>query len=56
MNNYDSESWTIRKTEIMNELQIPHITKFVKYRGNWKEHVNRMNSDRTPKKILKYQS
>jgi hypothetical protein len=33
------------------------ITKFIcQYRKYWKEHVDRMSSDRIPKMILKYQS
>jgi hypothetical protein len=32
------------------------ITEFMyPYRKNWKEHVDRMSSDRIPKMILKYQ-
>jgi hypothetical protein len=33
--------------------QIKRIYK--KYRGNWKEHVERMSADRIPRKILKYE-
>jgi hypothetical protein len=33
--------------EIMREVQIPQITEFIeKYRINWREHVNRVTSDR----------
>jgi hypothetical protein len=32
------------------------ITEFIyQYRKNWKEHVDRMSSDRIPKMILKYE-
>jgi hypothetical protein len=32
------------------------ITEFTyQYRKNWKEHVDRMSSDRIPKVILEYQ-
>jgi hypothetical protein len=37
------------------ELQMSQITDFIyQYRKNWKEHVDRMSSDRIPM-ILKYQ-
>jgi hypothetical protein len=33
-----------------------HITEFIcQCRKNWKEHVDRMSSDRIQKMILKYQ-
>jgi hypothetical protein len=33
------------------------ITEFLyQYRKNWKEHVDRMSSDRIPKMVLKYQA
>jgi hypothetical protein len=45
-----------RNEDILTELQISQITEFIcQYRKNWKEHVDRMNSDRTAKMILKYQ-
>jgi hypothetical protein len=47
-----------RNDDILTELQISQITEFVyKYRKNWKEHVDRMSSDRIPntRMILKYQ-
>jgi hypothetical protein len=45
-----------RKEDISTELQISQITDFIyQYRKNWKEHVDRMSSDRIPKMILKYQ-
>jgi hypothetical protein len=32
------------------------ITEYIyQYRKNWKEHVDRMSSDRIPKMILKYE-
>jgi hypothetical protein len=32
------------------------VTEFMyQYRKNWKEHVDRMSSDRIPEMILKYQ-
>jgi hypothetical protein len=49
--------WDHRRNEdISTELQISHITEFIcQYRKNWKAYVDRMNSDRIPKMILKYQ-
>jgi hypothetical protein len=45
-----------RNEDILTELQISQITEFIcQYRKNWKEHVNRMSSDRIPKMILKCQ-
>jgi hypothetical protein len=45
-----------KRNEVIRELQIPQITEFIEqYRRKWKEHVNRMSSDRIPKRILKYQ-
>jgi hypothetical protein len=44
-----------RKEDILTELQISQITEFIcQYRKNWKQHVDRMGSDRIPKMILKY--
>jgi hypothetical protein len=49
--------WDHKSNEdILTELQISQITEFIcQYRKNWKEHVDRMSSDRIPKMILKYQ-
>jgi hypothetical protein len=45
-----------RNEDILTELQMSQITEFIyQYRKNWKEHVDRMSSDRIPKMILKYQ-
>jgi hypothetical protein len=45
-----------RNEDILTELQISQITEFTfQYRKNWKEHVNRMSSDRIPKMNIKYQ-
>jgi hypothetical protein len=45
-----------RNEDILTELQMSQITEFMyEYRKNWKEHVDRMSSDRIPKMILKYQ-
>jgi hypothetical protein len=45
-----------RNEDSLTELQISQITEFIcQYRKNWKEHVDRMGSDRIPKMILKYQ-
>jgi hypothetical protein len=45
-----------RNEDILTELQMSRITEFIcQYRKNWKEHVDRMSSDRIPKMILKYQ-
>jgi hypothetical protein len=42
--------------DILTELQILQITEFIyQYKKNWKEHVDRMSSDRIQKMILKYQ-
>jgi hypothetical protein len=49
--------WYHKRNEgILTELQMSQITEFIcQYRKNWKEHVDRMSSDRIPKMILKYQ-
>jgi hypothetical protein len=49
--------WDLKRNEdILTELQISHITEFIRqYRKNWKEYVDRMSSDRFPEMILKYQ-
>jgi hypothetical protein len=45
-----------RNEDILTELQVSQITEFIyQYRKNWKEHVDRISSDRIPKMILKYQ-
>jgi hypothetical protein len=45
-----------RNEDILTELQISRITELIyQYRKNWKEHVDRMSSDRISKMILKYQ-
>jgi hypothetical protein len=45
-----------RNEDILTELQISQIREFMcQYRKIWKEHVDRMSSDRIPKMILKYQ-
>jgi hypothetical protein len=39
-----------RNDDILTELQMSQITEFMcQYRKNWKEHVDRMSSDRIPK-------
>jgi hypothetical protein len=39
-----------RNEDILTELQMSQITEFIyQYRKNWKEHVDRMSSDRIPK-------
>jgi hypothetical protein len=36
--------------DILGELQIPQMLAFIeKYARDWKEHINRMNSNKTPK-------
>jgi hypothetical protein len=36
--------------DVTRELQIPQMAEFIeKYTRDWKEHINRMNSDKTPK-------
>jgi hypothetical protein len=49
--------WDHKRNEnILIELQMSQITEFIyQYRKNWKEHVDRMSSDRIPNMILKYQ-
>jgi hypothetical protein len=48
--------WDHKRNDIFTELQISQITEFIcQYRTNWKEHADRMSSDRIPKKIQKYQ-
>jgi hypothetical protein len=43
-----------RNEDILTELQISQITQFIcQYRKNWKEHVDRMSSDRIPKNDYK---
>jgi hypothetical protein len=42
--------------DILTELQMSHITELIyQCRKKWKEHVDRISSDRIPKMILKYQ-
>jgi hypothetical protein len=42
--------------DILTELQISQIIEFMyQYRKNWKEHVDRMSSDRIPNMMLKYE-
>jgi hypothetical protein len=49
--------WDHRRNEdILTESQISQTTEFIyQCRKNWKEHVDRMRSDRTQNMILKYQ-
>jgi hypothetical protein len=50
------EEINIINEDILRELLMSQITEFkYQYRKNWKEHVDRMSSDRIPKMILKYQ-
>jgi hypothetical protein len=48
--------WDHKRIEdILTELQNSQVTEFIyQYRTNWKEHVDRMSSDRIPKIIQKY--
>jgi hypothetical protein len=40
-----------KTNEVMRELRIPHIREFAEeYRRNWKEHIDRMTSDRIPER------
>jgi hypothetical protein len=44
-----------RNVDIMNELQTtPVISKIKTYRKKWREHVGRMDEERSPKQILQY--
>jgi hypothetical protein len=48
--------WDHKRNDILTDLQMSQITEFIyQYRKNWKEHVDRMSSDRIPKMILKHQ-
>jgi hypothetical protein len=38
----------------MRELELPQITEFIEERRNWKEHIERMSTDRTARS-QKYQ-
>jgi hypothetical protein len=41
---------------VLTEYKMSQITQFIyQYRKNWKEHVDRISSDRIPKMVLKYQ-
>jgi hypothetical protein len=41
-----------RNEDILKELQMSQITEFVyQNRKNWKEHVDRITSDRIPKRF-----
>jgi hypothetical protein len=45
-----------RNEDILTELQMSQITEYIyQYMKNWKEHVDRMSSDRIQKMILKYE-
>jgi hypothetical protein len=42
-----------RNEDILTDLQMSQITEFMyQYRKNWKEHVDRMSSDRISKRFL----
>lgn len=43
-----------RNEKIMRELKIPQVTEFTEEERNWKKLVDRINSDRIPKEILKH--
>jgi hypothetical protein len=39
-----------KANDTMRELQIPQMAEFIeKYTRDWKEHINRKKSDKTPK-------
>jgi hypothetical protein len=41
--------------EILKNLKVEPISKFIQnYRTNWKEHIERIDSNRIPNNILKY--
>jgi hypothetical protein len=45
-----------RNEDILTELQMSQTAEFIcQYRKNWKEHVDRISSDRIRKMILKCQ-
>ena len=46
----------VRSADIRNELGLERsiVEEIVQYQNNWKEHVNRMSSDRLPKQALFY--
>jgi hypothetical protein len=44
-----------RNEEILKNLKVEPIFKFIQnYRANWKEHIERMDSIRTPNNLLNY--
>jgi tRNA G10 N-methylase Trm11 len=46
-----------RNEDILAELRMSQITEFIyKYMKNWKDHVDRMSSERIQKMIIKYQT
>ena len=46
----------VRTADIRNEpdLESSIVEEIVQYQNNWKEHANRMSSDRLPKQALFY--
>jgi hypothetical protein len=57
-------SWTVKdilsvrkgNEEMRKGIRITPITELMEqYERNWKEHGERMSSDKSPKEILKYQ-
>jgi hypothetical protein len=39
--------WDHERNDILTDLQMSQLTEFIyQYRKNWKEHVERMSSDR----------
>jgi hypothetical protein len=51
------KTWIIQSSrDQKNYYFLIMTTEFIyQYRKNWKEHVDRMSSDRIPKMIIKYQ-
>jgi hypothetical protein len=47
--------WDHKRNHILTELQMSQIKYIYQYRTNWKEHVDRMSSDKIPRMILKYE-
>jgi hypothetical protein len=44
-----------RNGEILKNLKVELVSKFIQnYHANWKDHIETMNSNRVPNKLLHY--
>jgi hypothetical protein len=44
-----------RNEEILKNLKVEPVSKFIQnYRANWKDHIERMDSNRIPNNLLNY--